>query len=176
VRTVLLFVSLAAAGIVTGCSSSSASSPNAQPSVSPLASVTCPDSFGAAFAPRGAATSTQEVTAGLSTCSYDRRTPKAGACTAATVTINTNPQPFKDFQRWVVETTQNAGTARLGKDFAPQQVDGIGIEADWVPGTLTFETANNERWIAVQLRCPSSGPPSLALAESLAKAALTAAA
>jgi hypothetical protein len=115
-----------------------------------------------------------DVSAGLSTCGYRTRGAKTGACPAASVTINTNPQPFKDFQRWVVETTQNAGTARLGADFTPQQVDGIGIEADWVPATYLFETANNERWIAVQLTCPSPAPANLTLAKTLARAALAA--
>ena len=169
-----LLAGVVVAGVITGCSSSGSVSGQAPATASPLSSVSCPDSLGAAFSPRGAATFTQEVTPGLSTCSYHRRGPQAGACTAATVTINTSPQPFKDFQRWVVETTQNAGTARLGKDFAPQQVAGIGIEADWVPGTLTLETADNDRWIAVQLRCANPGPQSLALAKALARAALTA--
>jgi hypothetical protein len=89
------------------------------------------------------------------------------------MTIDTNPQAFKDFQRWVVETGQTASTGS-GDTLAPHQIDGIGVEADWVPGTLTFETATEFRWVAVRLTCARSGPQNLALAETLARTALTA--
>ena len=114
-----------------------------------------------------------DVTPGFTTCDYRTRAGKDRGCTAATVTINTNPQSLKNFQRWAVETALFAG-AGPGNDMAPQQINGIGIEADWVPGIRTFETATNSRWIAVRLTCATSGPDALALAKALAREALAA--
>jgi hypothetical protein len=182
----VLLVGLTVAGVLAGCSSSGAKkaqgrparqaqpAPQAQPTVSPRPSVACPQSLRAVLARGGATVSAQsDVTAGLTTCGY-RTTGGAQACSAATVTINTNPQPFKDFQRWVVETGQNDTTAGLGDGRFPHEIDGIGIEAAWVPAALDFETANNERWVAVRLTCPNSGQHSLSLAEDLARAGLAA--
>ena len=139
-------------------------------------SVPCSPSVRAAFAKgaSGAVSVQSDVTAGLTTCGYRTAAAKAGECTAATVTINTNPQPFKDFQRWVVESAQNDTTARLGDGYLPHAIDGIGIEADWVPAAQDFETATNARWVAVRLTCPNSGRQSLSLAEDLARAGLAA--
>ena len=172
-------VGLAAAGALSGCSSTGSSSAQSGPSHSqakPLPAISCPASLRHAFARGGAAgasTVHPDLGAGLSTCDYRAQARTADACSAATVTINTNPQPFKDFQRWVVETGQNAATGP-GENLAPVAIMGIGIEADWVPGTLTFETATNSRWIAIRLTCPGADPKSLTLAEALARAALSA--
>jgi hypothetical protein len=179
VRPVLL-ACLAAAGALTGCSSSHSASPVAQATAStvpPLPSVACPASARTAFAKgvsSNAVSVQSDVTSGFSTCDYRTTAAAAGSCTAATVTINTSPQPFKDFQRWVVETAQNDTTAHLGDGYFPHEIDGVGVEAGWVPATRNLETANNERWIAVRLTCPKSGPQSLALAKDLARAALNA--
>lgn len=108
----------------------------------------------------------------FTTCSYRAAAAKSGACTAATVTINTNPQPFKDFQRWVVETAQNDTTAQLGDGYFPREIDGVGIEAGWVPATQNLQTANNERWVSVRVTCPTAGGQDLALAKVLARAAI----
>jgi hypothetical protein len=182
----VLLVGLAVAGVLTGCSSSGTPkgqaqptrqaqpTSQAQPTVSALPSVACPPSLRGVLARGGAAVSVQaDVTAGLTTCGY-RTAGGKRACTAATVTINTNPQPFKDFQRWVVESAQNDTTAHRGDGYLPHAIDGIGIEADWVPAALDFETATNARWVAVRLTCPNSGRQTLSLAEDLARAGLAA--
>jgi hypothetical protein len=176
VRAVLL-AGLTVAGVVTGCSSSSThpAAQQGQPTASPRPSVACPAALRTAFARGGPASAVlvqSDVTAGFSTCDYKSTAAKAGMCTAATVTINTNPQPFKDFQRWVVETAQNDTTARLGDGYFPHEIDGVGVEAGWVPATQSLETANNERWVAVRLTCPNAGEQSLELAKSLARAAI----
>ena len=100
---------------------------------------------------------------GLATCRYATRRPAAHGCSGATVTINTAPQAFTDFDRWVVETAQNS-SAR-GPAFAPVEVDGIGVEADWVPGTRLFETAEPGRWVVVSLVCPADPQASDGAAE-----------
>lgn len=174
----VLLVGLAVAGVVTGCSSShpSAEQTPAKAQASFVKSVACPAALRTAVAQAATASvsAKSDVTAGFTTCEYQAAAAKPGACSAATVTINTNPQPFKDFQRWVVETAQNDTTARLGDGYFPHEIDGVGIEAAWVPATQNFETANNERWIAVRLTCPDSGARSLALSKELARAALAA--
>ena len=113
-----------------------------------------------------------DVAVDYTKCDYRAAAGTTG-CPVASVTINTEPQAFADFNRWVVETVQNAGGV-AGAGLAPQEVDGIGVLADWVPDKLTFETATETRWIAVYLTCPSPGPGDLPLAEALARAALDA--
>ncbi len=171
-----LLSGLTVAGLLTSCSSAGPPKSQAQPTASPLPSLACASSMRAAFVrggATGAVTAQADVTEGFSTCSYRTVAAKADACSAATVTLSTNPQPFKDFQRWVDESGQNAAVGP-GEDLAPIAIFGIGIEADWIPGTLTFGTANNDRWVTVRLTCPDSGPQSLALAEALARAGLAA--
>ncbi len=172
----VLIVGLTAMGVLGGCSSSHPPSAPApvKAQASQVQSVSCSPSVRAAFAKAasGAVSVQSDVTAGLTTCSYRAAAAKPGECKGATVTINTNPQPFKDFQRWVVESAQNDTTARLGDGYLPHAIGGVGIEADWVPAALDFETATDARWVAVRLTCPSSGQQSLSLAENLARAGL----
>ncbi len=160
--------------LLSGCVSSGTSSDPSRPAQP--RTLRCPPSLRDAFSQGAAGTATtvaSDVTAGFTTCDLRRQPSKDRICSAAAVTINTNPQALKNFQRWVDETAQNASTGS-GDELAPHQIDGIGVEADWVPGTLTFETATNSRWIAIRLTCASAGPESLALAKALARAALTA--
>ena len=141
-----------------------------------LSAIRCPASPRDAFPAGGAAgavTVQADVSVGFTTCNYGSAAASPGVCSAATLTIDTNPQAFKDFQRWVVETGQNA-LVGVGDSLAPHQIDGIGVEADWVPGTLMFETATASRWIAIRLMCSATAPRDLALAEALARAALAA--
>lgn len=115
-------------------------------------------------------TTSSDATAGLLTCRLRARSPRSGACSSAIVTINTGPQAFTDFNRWVDESVQNANQPGL----APVLVPGIGTAADWVPGRLTLEAARTDRWVAVFLTCPHGGRPAEQLAESLARGALAA--
>jgi hypothetical protein len=115
-------------------------------------------------------TSHAEVTTGLTTCVY--RAPRS-TCPAVKVTINTEASAFKDFNRWAVETAQTSSGTPGGR-LAPRQVGGIGLLADWVPGTQTFEAATVRRWVAIYLTCRPASPADLRLAEALARSALIA--
>lgn len=107
------------------------------------------------------------------TCSYQDRAADPSACTRVTSIINTEPQAFTAFQRWTVETGQNSMWSNQPA-LNPVPVSGIGVEAEWVPGNLTFETATMNTWVAIFLTCPTRGAARLHLATALARAALAA--
>lgn len=113
--------------------------------------------------------------ADLATCRYRARRVRSGHCGAVTVQVNTAPQVFIDFQRWVVETGQTAARSSIRRPgHSPVQVNGVRLEADWVPADLLFETATERRWVTVTLNCRVSAARGLPLARRLAVAALAA--
>jgi hypothetical protein len=109
----------------------------------------------------------------LLTCTYSDAAGHRGACAKAAVLINTDPQAFKTFQRWTVETGQNAMWTHTPSQN-PRPVRGIGIEAEWVPASRTFETATMDTWVAVFLTCPVRTARDRPLAIALGKAGLAA--
>jgi len=111
----------------------------------------------------------------LATCHYRARKVPHGHCGAATIQVNTAPQVFVDFQRWLVETGQTAAQSpnrASAAGHSPVQVNGVGIEADWVPADRLFETSTDKRWVAVKLNCRVPASRGLPLARRLAVAAL----
>jgi hypothetical protein len=143
----------------------------------------CPAALGDLIARRTGAAVTAPRTqrsSGLLRCSYAARrsaagpagNPAASNCSGATVVINTESQAFTDFQRWTVETGQNAMWAH-NTALNPRPVKGIGVEAEWVPERTTFETASLAAWVAVFLTCPARHPGARALGAALGRVALT---
>jgi hypothetical protein len=136
---------------------------------------TCPTSFAATLSTAaggaGYAVKTQ-LTAHLLTCTYSSASGPTGGCTQALILVNTEPQAFKAFDRWNVETGQNSmwtGNPAL----QPTPIMGIGTEAEWVPALLELGTGNDTTWVSVTLTCAGGNtPPVLALAEKLAVAGL----
>lgn len=132
--------------------------------------MTCPVDFAATLASANAGatfTLTSALTAHLLTCGYQAATAPAGDCTAANILVNTEPQAYKAFDRWNVETGQNSmwtGDPAL----RPTPVYGIGIEAEWVPALLELGTGNDTTWVSVTLTCPPGRPSVQQLAEQLA--------
>lgn len=109
----------------------------------------------------------------LITCTYTATPTARRGCTKAEVEINTDPQAFRTFQRWTVETGQNAmWSSQPALD--PRPVMGIGIEAEWVPATLTFETATMNTWVAVFLTCPVRSAQDRRLGAAMGKVGLAA--
>ncbi len=185
-RMASLAVGLIVASVLAGCSSSPSRQSRPQPAPTTRAAqpsppgqpraIACPASLGAAWSQgTGVSVSTfeDEVSPGYTKCSLRTAAGHPTACTTATVSIDTNPQAFTAFNRWVDETAQN-GDVESGTDLFPHQINGIGLEADWVPGTLTLGTATQTRWVSVRLTCTAAGAQPLALAEALARPALTA--
>lgn len=94
-----------------------------------------------------------------------------GACSGATIMVNTEPQAFAAFDRWNVETGQNSMWSNNPK-LRPTPISGVGTLAEWVPALLELGTANDTTWVSVTLACPANTPPVLALAKQLATAGL----
>lgn len=103
----------------------------------------------------------------LLTCSYQNARPAAQHCSRAVVSVNTEPQAYKAFDRWNVETGQNAMWSHDPK-LAPVPVAGVGIEADWVPRLHELGAASSTTWVAVVLTCPTTAPAVVTLAKALA--------
>lgn len=143
-------------------------------------SASCPAELKAVFA-RNAGVSGVAVhespALDLATCHYRARDVRPGHCGAATVQVNTAPQVYVDFQRWQVETGQTAAQSpnrARAAGHSPVQINGVGLEADWVPAERLFETATEKRWVTVTLNCRVSPARGLPLARHLAVAALAA--
>jgi hypothetical protein len=190
-------VVIAAIGVLAGCASSSDPSPTApttSPATSPtslgevdgipipgpevsvaipviLAPTSCPSTLPALLP--GSYSVTSRHSSYLLICTYQNRHPVASACTKAEVEINTDPQAFKAFQRWTVETGQNSMWSH-NPALNPRPVNGIGVEAEWVPATQTFEASTMNTWVAVFLRCPIRTPRDKPLAAALGRAGLAA--
>jgi hypothetical protein len=194
----VIVVAVVCAVVLASCSSSRTHAASASPSdnpsvvdgitippvyVTPPGTVvpgptTCPASFAAALA--GAAGGapyavTTKLTSHLLTCTYQAAAVPpvpAGSCAQALILVNTEPQAFKAFDRWNVETGQNSmwtGNPAL----QPTPIMGIGIEAEWVPALLELGTGNDTTWVSVTLTCAGGNtPPVLELAKQLAIAGL----
>lgn len=143
------------------------------PATAPAA---CPASLRTAFASaqrgRPVTTSTRRDP-NLLLCGYRAAAASATACRAATVSINTEPQAFQAFNRWSVETGQNASWGH-DPSLAPQPVSGVGLLAEWVPKTHTLGTASVNTWVMVSLTCAASMPQPPSLALDLGRAGLAA--
>lgn len=134
----------------------------------------CPSSFGPTLSQAAAGagyTLTTTLTAHLITCTYVSASAPAGACSGAKILVNTEPQAFKAFYRWNVETGQNSMWTN-NPALRPTPVAGIGIEAEWAPALLELGTGNDTTWVSVILTCPGDSPAVLSLAEELAKQGL----
>ena len=146
--------------------------PYVPPPVSVAAGPTaCPASFLTTLRAAPVAGSTYSVhtqrDTDLLTCRYQSARPAAGHCSRVVVSVNTEPQAFKAFDRWNVETGQNAMWSHDPK-LAPVPVAGVGIQADWVPRLHELGAASSTTWVAVVLTCPTEGAAVLTLAKALA--------
>ena len=110
---------------------------------------------------------------GLLQCTFAASRPSRMACSKALIIIDTQPQAFKAFDRWAVEAGQNAMWTHE-PSLNPTPVGGIGILAEWVPGSHTFETSTATTWVAIFLTCRAHSAAGLPLAKSIARAALSA--
>jgi hypothetical protein len=139
-----------------------------------LAPTSCPTALPAIVAQAdksGTTTATSRRSAHLLICTYQDAHPAAAVCAKIEVEINTDPQAFTAFQRWTVETGQNSMWGH-NPALNPRPVGHIGVEAEWVPATQTFETATMNTWVAVFLSCPLRTPQDKSLGAALGKAGL----
>jgi hypothetical protein len=85
-----------------------------------------------------------------------------------TINLDNGPQPFFRLERTAVEASQQFGTVRLYA--APQQIPGLGLDADWFPDNNDLETTDGARLITVTIRWPrSSQAQRRALAAGMAR-------
>jgi hypothetical protein len=71
-----------------------------------------------------------------------------------TVNLDTGPQPFFRLERTAVEASQQFGTERLYA--APEQIMGLGLDADWFPSSNYLETTDGSKLITVTIGWPGS--------------------
>jgi hypothetical protein len=85
-----------------------------------------------------------------------------------TVNLDNGPQPYFRLERTAVEATQQFSTVRLYT--APQQISGLGLDADWFPDSDYLETTDGSRLITVTIGWPGSkGTQRRALAVVIAR-------
>ena len=185
----LALAALVALAMLTACSSSTHPASNSPPRnlsvvdgitvppgyVTPAGTVvpgpmSCPADFAttlSAAAAGAAFTLTTQLTSHLLTCGYQAAAVPPGDCRQANILVNTEPQAYKAFDRWNVETGQNSMWTN-NPALQPTPISGIGIEAEWAPALLELGTGNDTTWVSVILTCPANTPPVLALAKQLA--------
>ena len=71
-----------------------------------------------------------------------------------TVNLDNGPQPYFRLERTAVEATQQFGTERLYT--APDQIMGLGLDADWYPDGNYLETTDGSRLITATIAWPGS--------------------
>jgi hypothetical protein len=103
-------------------------------------------------------------------CVLTARRP-AAAPVVVTVNVDTGPQPYFRLERTAVEAAQQFGTVRL---YAPpQQISGLGLDADWFPDGDYAMTTDGRRLITATIGWPrSSQAQRRALAETAARSFL----
>ena len=85
-----------------------------------------------------------------------------------TVNLDNGPQAYFRLERTAVEASQQFGTVRL---YAPpQQIPGLGMEADWFPDADNLETTDGARLVTVTIAWPGAKQAErLRLAEAMAR-------
>lgn len=187
-----LLVTIAAVGALSACSSSSHRAGKGAsdsgyvdgiriPTPAPTTAIpavpaptTCPAGLRATVAqrnPHGSIVLETSRSKYLLNCTYDDKGAGKQGCPRVSVSINTEPSAFTAFNRWTVETGQNA---MWSHDPArnPIPVAGVGLLAEWVPKTLTFATATANTWVSVVLSCPVHTGQDLFVATVLGRTAL----
>jgi hypothetical protein len=131
----------------------------------------CPPGFSAAYAKAAGVsgiTVAGQRSADLAVCNYRARHVPARRCGSVEVTVNAEPNAFRDFQRWAVETGQTASESPAEQAVnTPHVVNDLGVEADWVPSTRLLSIGETDRWVEVMLGCPLPATPSRRLAVAL---------
>ena len=94
------------------------------------------------------------ITAGASTgnnsmpqCTFATR-PGSAVAVRITANIDTAPQPYFRLERTAEEAEQEFSTVRLAM---PQDITGLGLDADWYPGQQQLMTTDGTRLITVSV-------------------------
>ena len=85
---------------------------------------------------------------GMPQCVLSARRPGAQPV-RVTANLDNGAQPYFRLERTAVEASQQFGTVRLYA--APQQIPGLGLDADWFPDGDYLETTDGVRLITVTI-------------------------
>ena len=106
-------------------------------------------------------------------CDLTPHEPSGRTVTVAT-TIDTAPQAYTRLERTAVEAAQSFNPSRVVAP--PQDITGLGLDADWFPPARQLMTTDGTRLIAVKVSWNGVPPARLiALAEATARSCLAAA-
>jgi hypothetical protein len=88
-----------------------------------------------------------------------------------TANVDTAPQAYCRLEREVVESGQQFASQR--ESPVPEQVTGLGLDADWFPAEAKLMTTDGTRLITIGVNWPASSQPTeRTVAEAAAKAYL----
>jgi hypothetical protein len=120
--------------------------------------------------PAGTVTASPYIaTTAAPSCRYATRV--AGVPVSVTVSIDTAGQAYYRLERQAVEDGQQFASQREAP--VPQDVPGIGLDADWFPVEMNLVTADARRLITVAATWPGRDVAvRRAIAEAVARAAL----
>jgi hypothetical protein len=105
------------------------------------------------------------------TCDYSAPHAPSDGCRATRVIVNTEPDAYAGFYRWIDEGQQNSMWSTTAAN-AEVPVSGIGTLAEWVSGQQTFETGDPTTWVSIYLTCSHARSDGETLAAALARAGL----
>lgn len=161
--------------VLGGCSGAASSpapgvapGPGSTPAPTPPPElVACPDAARRIVAGTAGGAAVRIVvdrTRGLTTCDYRPRGPRSSAvrdglsCSGARLTVNTAPQAYVDFHRFVDEQVQNASIGGPGHAPVAIHAPEVGPEVDWIPALQTLQAGRPGRWITVVMDCDRTAP------------------
>jgi hypothetical protein len=105
---------------------------------------------------------------GYARCLFKATGPHGGTPEGMRVTVNSDSRAYVGFTTTIVHLVQfpSAGAQ-------PIRVNGLGKDADWVPGPRTLLAATNSRFVTIKVLSHGTGsPPDRAAAIRVARAAL----
>jgi hypothetical protein len=115
-----------------------------------------------------AAGEVQSQSAGDVTCLFKATSPHGGAPEAMSVRVQSGPRAIVGFDTQIAHLTQFPVAGQI-----PQQVNGVGTEADWLPGVRKLLARSTARFVTVAVLAHGNGAPSdLQAASQVAQAAL----
>lgn len=102
------------------------------------------------------------------TCLFKATSPRGGEPEAMSVRVQNGPRASVGFDTEITHLTQFPVAGEL-----PQQVSGVGVEADWLPGVRQLLATTTDRFVTVSVLAHGNGAPSDRLAAGdVAQAAL----
>jgi hypothetical protein len=120
-----------------------------------------------AVSPRGVAGRGSIANNGMPQCALSVRRPGASAVLVV-ANIDSAPQAFFRLERTAVEAAQNFTSPRVVPP--PQQITGLGLDADWFPSSQQVMTSDGDRLIAVSVSWQdASAAMKRGLAEAVAR-------